>query len=458
MKLIKRITVILFSMVILVPLLTFNFEPESVSEIDNRMLAAYPFTEGAVGKRTEQVENFVSDRIGLRDQMILTYTVLHDAVFGKMVHPSYSYGKEGYVFGAGMTVNNPYTEFHESFADMVKSVQDYCDARNVPFLFVFDPAKPAVLREFIADGVNYDRSWVDEFFRALDARGVRYLDNTRILTQLHQSGEVVFNQKYDANHWNDWGAYHGCNAILQTLQEQLPQVHTVDEGQITLDWELKTSLPVSLFPIEELVPKITVAAQIANRTELYSAELERNSSYRAYGHYVNQELLDDGAPRALVFQGSYLNNFGIKYLSAGFGEYVYVHDYQNVMELPYYFNIFQPDCVIFEVAEYTFTQTYFSQEKMQQLSWNTALDVSGAEAGEPITWDSVTVEPGQSLTRLMLDLEGQSAWLAAEEIYDLRLHDGRFEVTVPNEVLDRADTLTVYVRNGDTLISREVHR
>lgn len=457
MQQIKRITVLLFTLVLLVPLLTFNLEPESVSEIDNRMLAAYPLTEGATGDLTEQVEDFVGDRIGLRDQMILGYTVLNDALFGKMVHPSYSYGTDGYVFGAGLTVNNPYTEFHEAFADMVKAIQDYCDERNVPFLFVFEPAKPAVLQEYIAEGVNYDRSWVEEFFRALDARGVRYLDNTETLTALHQSGEVVFNRKYDANHWNDWGAYHGCNAVLEALGLQMPQVGALAQSEILLDWEVKTSLPVSLFPIDEEVPKITVLAETEDLTALYSAEVERHSSYRAFGYYVNQKRLDEGAPRALVFQGSYMNNFGIKYLSAGFGEYVYVHDYQNVMELPYYFNIFQPECVIFEVAEYTFTETYFSLAKMQQLQWNDVLDPVAAAAGEPIAWEAVTVEQGEMLTKLTLELDGEAAWLTAGETYDLRQRDGFFEVTVPNEALD-AETLTLYVQKDGELRSREVLR
>ena len=49
------------------PVLTFNFKEGAVSEIDNRELAANPFSEEAreTGDLTENTENYVNDRIGL---------------------------------------------------------------------------------------------------------------------------------------------------------------------------------------------------------------------------------------------------------------------------------------------------------------------------------------------------------------------------------------------------------
>lgn len=59
--------------------------------------------------------------------MIRSYTILNDKLFGKMVYPIYSYGKEGYVFGSGLTVDTKFGDYHIAFADMVKKIQDYCD-------------------------------------------------------------------------------------------------------------------------------------------------------------------------------------------------------------------------------------------------------------------------------------------------------------------------------------------
>ena len=197
-------------------------------------------------------------RIGFRSKMIRAYTILNDKLFGKMVHPSYSYGKEGYVFGSGLSVNTKFGDYHIAFADMVKKMQDYCDERNVPFVFVFNPAKPAVLTEYIADGINYDREWVEVFLNALDERNVRYIDNTVLLRKKTEAGENVFNQKYDANHWNDLGAYYGVNAILEELKKDIGSVHVNKWEELNVSKELKTSLLVSEFSIEEYIPKLSI--------------------------------------------------------------------------------------------------------------------------------------------------------------------------------------------------------
>lgn len=126
MKKIKIITVVLFLVILIIPIITFNWEENTVSEIDNRKLTNNPFGDNyeSSGQEdlTKGIENYVQDRIGLRSQMISAYTLMYDKVFGEMVHPSYTYGKDGYVFS-----KVTYTEFGEyqiAFADMIKKIQD----------------------------------------------------------------------------------------------------------------------------------------------------------------------------------------------------------------------------------------------------------------------------------------------------------------------------------------------
>lgn len=47
MKVLRSITILCFSLIVLMPVLTFNFKEGAVSEIDNRELAANPFSEEA---------------------------------------------------------------------------------------------------------------------------------------------------------------------------------------------------------------------------------------------------------------------------------------------------------------------------------------------------------------------------------------------------------------------------
>ncbi len=435
MNWIKRITIVLFAAMLLVPLATMDLREDVVSEIDNRALAPNPLSGEGTGDLTTDIENYISDRIGFRDEMILGYTVLNDKLFGKMVHPLYSYGKDGYVFAAGLD-SVSFGEYHVAFADMVQQVQEYCQQRDIPFLMVFQPAKPAVMQEYIAAGIQYDRSWVDQLMDALEQRGVNVLDNTETLSTYWEAGEAVFNQKYDANHWNDLGAYYGTRAALERMQEIIPQVYITPMEELEISQERKTSLLVSKFPIDELVPKISIAQSYTDNTKLYASELQLHEQHRSFGSYENPQRQAEGAPSALVFQGSYMNGYGLKYFRNAFSEYTYVHDYQNILNLPYYVNIFQPDCVIFEVAEYTLTDYYFSRKGMQNLEFQDAMPAQALElTAIALEKESLLWEQGEGLTCLTwkTDLDVSQVWLAADQVYDLCGQDGAFSVTVKTE-------------------------
>lgn len=98
MKIIRIVFVLVISCIIGICLLNFNFEPNSISEIDNRELADFPIPGAEDMDYTEAVDNYVSDRIGFRTEAIDAFTWLNDKLFGEMIHPTYTYGKDGYIF------------------------------------------------------------------------------------------------------------------------------------------------------------------------------------------------------------------------------------------------------------------------------------------------------------------------------------------------------------------------
>ena len=436
MKFIQIGVTVLFFVLILLPLLFFNSDPDAISLIDNRALAESPLT--AEGDFTENVEQYVNDRIGFRYRAISMYTLLCDRVFGEMVHPAYSYGKNGYVFGEGITTGNSFGDYHIVFADWLLEAQNYCESRGVPFLFVFNPAKPAVYTDQIADGIFYNREWVELFFSELDQRGIHYIDNTETMQSLSVSGVEGFNKKYDANHWNSLGAFYGVNRILEALQERCPTVHVNDLSEFTVRTEHKTTLQVSDFPIDEDVPLLIPKLAVSDISGNYQG-LSLHPSYRYFACRVNEARLEEGTPRALVFQGSYMNSYGAPFLANAFGEYIAVHDYQNVIDLPYYMNIFNPDCVVLEVAEYTLSNGYFSSAAMQASTYAPALETLPAESVKEITdLAAVTVETGELLSTVILSGETDAAYvyLALDRVYDMKKTEKGYCVTLPNAVLD----------------------
>lgn len=449
MKTLRIIKIVLFSVVIILPIVFFNITPNTISEIDNRRLAENPFS--AEGDLTTNIENYVNDRIGLRDEMIYDYTILNDKLFGKMVHPSYTYGKDGYIFGEGIWTQATYYEYHSAFAEMIKEIQTYCEQRNVPFLLVFNPAKPAVYQNKIADGINYNRQWVDDFFEKSDSLSVNYLDNTETLSALAYSGNDGFNMKYDANHWNYTGAFYGTQKIQERLKEQLPSVHVNSLSEFNVSQVLKDSLMVSKFPIEEYVPEIKPKGTFQEISNSFNNELYLDPQYRRFGYYINEERAAEGAPKALVFQGSYMNEYGTGFMANSFSEYIHVHDYQNITDFAYYFNIFQPDCVVFEVAEYTFSNTYFDYDRMLNATFNPTL--SSLSDGEYTTIDfsaeDISVTIGQALTTVTWNTNQnyEFVWFKGETEYDMKQTDSGYSVTLTNvQYKALKDNFKIYVK------------
>ena len=254
-----------------------------------------------------------------------------------------------------------------------------------------------------------------------------------------EAGIEVFNKKYDANHWNDLGAYYGTDAMLEELKKDIPTVHVNTEEDMEVTEVREESLLVSKFPIDEMVPVVSIYNELESRTDLFADELELNESYRGFGYYLNPERIEEGSPKALVFQGSYMNGYGYKYLQNAFGEYIYVHDYQNILNFPYYYNIFKPDCVIFEVAEYTFADSYFNLEKMKTLDFQStykSMLEDSEVSGEYFPLESVEVEEGKILTKINWSQNEslEQTWMfMGDEEYDLMRNETGYTVTVLTE-------------------------
>lgn len=461
MKVLKIIVISLFSLVLLLPMVLFNYKPNAVSETDNRMLAESPFSPEVwgTGEFTENFDKYIEDRIGLREAMILAKTTLYDIFFGEFVHPMYTEGKNDYLFGSGITTASVvYNSYHERFALMVKEIQNYCDARNIPFVFVFNPAKPALYKEHLPSGINYSRQWVTDFLSRLDSLGVRYIDNTKTLQAQKDNGVAVFNRKFDPNHWNYTGAYYGTNAIIEELKADYPQLKLNTEADFTLSFEHKETLLESQYPINEDVPKIEFNKKAQNVTELYKDNIYLNKSYQSFGYYKNDDRNEEGAPKLLMFQGSYMNEYGREFMANAFSEYIHVHDYQNVIDFPYYFNAFKPDCVVFEVAEYTFMSTYFSYEKMGSINYNptlkSVLDGNVETTDKPISSENITVtEKGEfAVVEWKTSEKADYVWLKIGQEYDLTLTAGGYSVIIPKQERAEIDgKMEIYAKSGNTL-------
>lgn len=103
-----------------------------------------------------------------------------------------------------------------------------------------------------------------------------------------------------------------------------------------------------------------------------------------------------------------------------------MHNYQNFIDFDYYFNLFKPDCVILETAEYATTCSYFDPERLQEKQLNppyeTVKHVVHAERNmEELEY---TIDTKDAITTVSLELERPYSYgylLLGEEEFDLQI-------------------------------------
>ncbi len=356
-----------FLLFMLIPLCLSNTKRNVKSDFDNRVLLNLPkFGEAGYEKK---IKAYLQDRIGLRDQIVTVYQLLNSFVTGELTHPLYTYGQDGYMF-AKMHNNIPYGNYHKTFAEAVLKMKDYCESRGAKFYFVFDPEKISVYRRYLPAGVNYNDEWVDKLLAYMKERGVNCINNRDLLMK-RSFEEQVFNRQYDAGHWNDLGCFYGTNHLWNVLHKDFPNVTEYSKEDFDVSTKTGKYLAASKYPVNEIVPFFSIREKWKDLTKQYS-EVKRHKSYRFFQYYVNTSSAAKSYPRMLVFHGSYYNSRPYFFVGRA-KEYIGVHDYQNVLNLDYYFNIFQPEAVVFEVAEYTFRDNYFDSGKMAGLDFNPGL-------------------------------------------------------------------------------------
>lgn len=423
-----------FLLFLLIPLALINTEEDIKSDFDNRSLIEWPEIDEAGFE--DGVESYIQDRIGFRDEIVTGYQLLNDKIAGELTHPIYTYGQDGYMF-FGMHNNIEYGTYHQTFAEAVVQMRDYCEDRGVPFYFMFDPEKISVYRRYLPKGVNYNDEWVEEFLSYLNDHGVNVVNNRDLLIRKSYE-EQVFNRQYDAGHWNDLGCFYATNNLWKLVHKDFPAVteYSLDDFDITTT--VGQYLASSKFPVNEKVPVFNLKTTWEDVTGDYTG-LKQNRSFPYFAYYVNNAEEAKSLPKMLVFHGSYYNR-GPKFFVGRAREYIGIHDYQNVLNLAYYFNVFQPEMVVFEVAEYTVSDEYFNLNKMTNLNFNDTIDAivneEAARASLSSYKTTLNVIPNKGYDEVYLNCpaETNEAYLLSENNYfDLQDEGGStLETGVPH--------------------------
>lgn len=445
MRYLKLFLIAIVSFVILLPAVFFNWKTNYVSEIDNRKLTEFPKLNKVNSDTFKDFYKFINDRIGFREEIIQSYGKMNDKLFDILVHPAYVYGQDGYVY-FGLYQKN-YNEHTKQFTKSLKDIKDYVEGRGGKFYVLINPEKTSVYTEHLPKGVNYNRTWMENIENDLTNYGINFIDNTDELKKRSKT-EQVYNKKFDAGHWNDIGAFYGVNNLLELIGKDYPDVRPHNIGDFNVTKEVRKYLPTSKFEVNEEVPVLTLKQQYSDLTEKYDKEVNRDIQQNHFSYIKGNK---DNLPKALVFQGSYLNGRE-KYLADRFSEYISVHNYQNIFDIDYYYNMFQPDIVVFEVAEYTINNTYFTSEKMDSMKLSPAIQDATNYIDEAVV--QYSLEKGNAIDKIIFKgfpKNTDYAYLKMrDKVYDIRFLDGEYMLSIDNELVTlNGDAEIIFTKKND---------
>lgn len=240
----KIITVILFGLLLLLPMLQliFHIVPEKATESENRALNECPQLKfNQLDKFPTAFDNYISDHFPFRRNFLdiyFQYAILnHESPI-----PSVIIGKDNFLF-SGKEELDLYkgTANYFSEEDMDIVIQELSEREQrlrkegITFLVAIAPTSLEIHPEYLPKYIQRAQHTATEIFlKKLQKQAPNvsclYLRET---LQRHKDSTLLY-LKND-NHWNSLGAYYGANDILNKLSEKHPELPQCIEKQFKIE-------------------------------------------------------------------------------------------------------------------------------------------------------------------------------------------------------------------------------
>jgi len=369
MKKIKIIFISIIAICILVPLVFFNTEKDVISTIDNKYLTE--ITEPVISKDfTSNLDNYISDRVGFRETLINLYNKFEEKVFNTLANPKFEKIGDDYI--PSINDEGEYDEYEEKFVEAVSKVAKYCEERNTPFYLMFSPDKIAVYNELIPKGINYSTDRIEKILDRLEENGVTVVNNLDYFKSIKDDVQI-FNKRHDTIHWSELGAFYGINNLLKTIKNDFPNVelNNIDDYEIIDKYYGDGSTGLKE---DEIVKTLSEIEDFTDMTSETINDLSLREPFIQFNHYINNKEGSENLPKIMSFVGSFMfTDDDMRFLANQSSQYYAIHNYQNLFDIPKFFNMFQPDLVVFEFAQFTVQEYYFSSELMDAINYQPGL-------------------------------------------------------------------------------------
>lgn len=211
--------VVVAALLLLVPALFTNTEPEAISQAEKRWLAEpVPLSEG-FSNFMDSLNSSANDRIGFRDEMVWAHGTLTMNLL-EMNHKRVIRGEDGWLFYRedmpDYTGQNNEPLRVEAYVQVIKAIDKLCASRGSQFIFIVGPNKSSVYHRYMPDYIQKaEVRLLDALAARLEEEGIRYIIPTEKLIEASESVECY--KKLDI-HWNAYAAKYVMDELAEMLE------------------------------------------------------------------------------------------------------------------------------------------------------------------------------------------------------------------------------------------------
>ena len=320
------------------------------SEMENRNLQPFPkFTSSRwkSGRYMEELEEYISDHVVLRDQWVGLKATL-EVMVGKKEN-------NGVFFGANNTLINCVTvEDEEQLIKNVENVRSLSQNIAVPVYFGLIPTAAEIWNDLLPNGaVTEDESdWIDRLYERANVNSIDFVKTL----EAHKSEEIYYHTDH---HWTSLGAYYGANTILDAMGLERLDLENYNEKVVTEEfygtiYSASGAWWSDADSISYYIPEDgkTVMSNVSGKEEvgqLYDFErLHEKNKYAFFlggnqAHCIIQS--EKNSERLLIIRDSYADCL-VPFLSERFGE-IHMFDLRyNRMSIKDYVEEYKIDKVL----------------------------------------------------------------------------------------------------------------
>lgn len=370
MKLYRVLLVIIFFGMIITPALFMNRDAEQVSVIENKKVAPMPtVTVGNLmdGSVIPQIEEYVNDNIGFRQEIVLKNVSLMYRTLEKIEIPNYVEGKEQHLFYLTPEILKTYQgldaisqEEKEEISAQMSELDSVLNDMGIEFLFMPIPNKEAIYGEYLPDGINIVNSEsmlesVSEYIRS--NTDVNVADVYAALWNAKTDGELLYYKNMDPTHWNVNGAFIGYGEIMRCLAEI--DVRNLKSSDFDI---IKNEVNKPISYLAQYDEFSSTFDEFYDYEYYYGYEYSgrlnnavpdgfayQNDVTNTYFHYENSNAIND--KKLLVYGDSYIYTFMLPFLSESFSEVYFLSNSTSAIDKAELLRLVEPDVVIFEIVE-----------------------------------------------------------------------------------------------------------